>query len=1778
MKQKSLSWVTLWAGILAGLWCAPSGRTAPARLAPAGGATASSAAYGSIVADGVDGNRDGQFYTGGSVWHTTSPDTAAFFEIDLGSVFTLDRVMIWPRRDAVQSTLRDFRIKALDATGATVWQRDFFLTPIPAPSPIVAMNEPWGTSALRGILARRVRIERIPSATAPTFMTFAEMEVWGGVASAPVNLARLPEASATASAPGFGTTVAAAVDGDLNGDYASNAVTRPIYHSAATGTAEFYQVDLGAMKDIDFITLYNRTDSPTTSQVRLRFLDTGGAEVHTTTVNISRAVTVAGGTQFDITYDPPANVRARRLRIENLTTGALALAEVEIFGPTVDIIPPLLVRRYPEQGALFSELTSVDMSFNEDMIGVTATDLLINGSPATSVTAQGLRSFIFSFPTPSSGLVTLTVPPSSMTDAAGNGFVGSTWSLTVDSTLPAPRPFISEFMADNRGGLRDVDGDAPDWIEIYNPGPTPVNLGGWFLSDTATTLMKWAFPTPTVLEPGQSVVVFASSKNRAGAGAELHTNFKLDPDGESVILTKPDGITIASSVLQFPPQQPNVSYGIGRSFSGVALLGDGASARVLVPTGHLAGWTSPTYDDASWSSAQVGMGYDQSATLGGNGSPLAWWNFNNASTPTQALDATGHGNTGTVVAGAAFTADAGGRTGLPGDRAMNFPGTGVVTVPSAATGAFDAITTRNALTLSLWCYGAPTMPVQHYIFYAGSASTGGSRLLDAHLPWTDSNIYWDTAGCCDPSLTRIFVGEPNPANYRGRWNHYVFIKNGNRKEIWQNGFLLISGINSQPMENFRSLFLGSSSSVGGAGTSYAGQLDDIALWDGALRPEQIAQLTLGASPLSVRALTPLIRTDLGSAMRTVNATAYVRLPFTLTDPASLDLLTLKMRYDDGFVAWLNGVEITRRQAPASVAWNSTATSRRLGGEASDVVEIDISRFASLLRPGGNVLALQGLNASASDAEFLILPELIAGTSLPGRFFPHPTPGLANETGATGFVNDVKFSPQRGFYDSAFNVTLTCSTPGAIIRYSLDSSTPLATSPLGGASPLTVAISGTTTLRAAAFFGTLAPTNVDTHTYLFASRVAAQVAPPSAPPAWTGGPADFAMDARVPGPTPPPGYSLRESLLSLPTLSLTADPADLWGPNGLYRNPSGRGSAYERFTSVEWLDPTGNSEFHLGAGLRIHGNISRDKGFTPKHSFSLKFSSDYGATKLQFPLFAGSAVQEFDELVLRAGSTDTWPCVEWGPSNIGPAGAPALRWDRDWASYIRDQWARDAHLAMGHAAAHGRYTHLYLNGLYWGLYNLTESLGPDHYADHLGGKAQDWDAFRDFNEITDGTRTVWDQLLQMASSGQLNTDAGLRTVQGLRPSDGTRDPALPVLLHVDSLIDYMVLHILIGADDWPNHNWYAARRRTADSDGFHILTWDQEISNVDSTYERSSWGVVYAEASAAGTPMQLYASLRNSPEFRQRFADRIQRHHFNGGALTRARNETRWQSLVREIDHSIVAESARWGDYQANATTPGLPYTRENAWLPHLQHMAMNYWPQINAASLTRYRTANLFPPATVSAPSFSQHGGLFAPSFALGITHTNPAGTLRFTTDGSDPRLWGGGVNPASTSYVSPFSLSSLTVVKARYLTGTTWSPLIEATFTPNPDLDADGMDDAWESLHSLNRGDSSDADRDDDGDGTTNRAEYAALTDPHDPASRFSFTGTVTDLTGWHLHFTAQPGRRYRIDRSDDLLAPSWHTVEIIPPPLVITPQDITFGVGAERKFYRVVAEVPAP
>jgi hypothetical protein len=694
-------------------------------------------------------------------------------------------------------------------------------------------------------------------------------------------------------------------------------------------------------------------------------------------------------------------------------------------------------------------------------------------------------------------------------------------------------------------------------------------------------------------------------------------------------------------------------------------------------------------------------------------------------------------------------------------------------------------------------------------------------------------------------------------------------------------------------------------------------------------------------------------------------------------------------------------------------------------------------YLALVRPDG--ATVEDAFAPAYPEQFTDVSYGVDPTDGARRFFATPTPGTTNGVGYLGVVKDTAFSADRGFYDAPFSVTLASPTEGALIRYTTDGTKPSATEGTLYAGPVT--ISNTCPLRAVAYKAGWLPTDVDTHSYIFVDQVARQ---PRDPPGW---PSDWGPDANVPTNAIPsdyemdprvvtnalPGHTVRDALLDIPTVSLAMLPADFIDRNtGIYANPLSR---WERECSVEYILPSGAPGFHCSCKVEVHGNSSRNPFRMQKHALRLTFTTEYGPAEIGYPLFEDSPVERFNQLILRACFTDSWGLVSWVQSRYRP----------NDSMYIRDVWMKNSFGDMGQPTSHGSYVHLYVNGLYFGLHNLTERVGADFFAGHLGGAPEDWEINDDF--ASPGPR--WNAMLALNPA----TEAGYAQLQ--------------TYLDLDNFCDYMLLHFYADAEDWPAHNGYAAANAVSDDGLFRFFVWDQEIA-------LDCHGRAATRIDSTGGAGTLFQKLRASAEFRQRFADRVYRHCFHSGALSVSASQARYRGLADWIDKAIVAESARWGDtaaktpygndvsqpsplddvnhelYPPASFAPDYCFTREGAWLAERDNVISNYIPAIhntaNAyALLNVLRAEDLYP--DLDPPEFSQNGGEVSSHF--GLTMTAAAGEIYYTPDGTDPRLEGGALSPQALRYegVPVFFTVNPTTLKARALDGTEWSALHEAVF-----------------------------------------------------------------------------------------------------------------------------------
>ena len=649
------------------------------------------------------------------------------------------------------------------------------------------------------------------------------------------------------------------------------------------------------------------------------------------------------------------------------------------------------------------------------------------------------------------------------------------------------------------------------------------------------------------------------------------------------------------------------------------------------------------------------------------------------------------------------------------------------------------------------------------------------------------------------------------------------------------------------------------------------------------------------------------------------------------------------------------------------------------------------------------------------------------TPTPGSRISDKWTGAANSAKYDGAVDDTEFDHDRGFYYAAFNVAISCSTPGATIRYTTDGSEPTMTNGYTY-NNTPILIDTTTCLRAAGFKSNWLSSNVDTQTYIFPAHVIVQTnaqAIAAGYPSYWGRGGDYEMDPEIYN---DPAYSgvIQGALSSIPTLSVAMDKDHLFGSSGIYTNPTQIGISWERPTSAELFDANGVKKFQVNCGIRVQGGASRNPDKAPKHSLSLRFRGGYGPGELDCDLFDGSPVDRFNSLQIRAMYNNSW--IHWDSGQ------------RSRGSMIRDQWVRDSLLDMGEpGGGYGTYVHLYLNGLYWGVFDLHERPDAEHYASHYGGSDDQLDALNSGSAV-DGTTTSWNNLHTMIADA---------VVGGISLSEYQQ---IQQKLDFVNLIDYMMVNHYGENSDWDGHNWRAAGGGIADMP-WRIFSWDAERVLEDVSENRTG-------QNSSGDPSRLFHNMTNSAEFEMLIADRMHKHLFNDGTLMADKTAACWMRRANELDLAIICESARWGDYRRDvhqySNSPYLLYTKNDHWLPEQNRLMNDYFPKraknpLNTGNLlNQYKARGWYP--SVEAPVFNPHGGWNFTGFNVTISNPGGSGAIWYTTNGEDPRLPGGAVNLShATTYSVPLNLSKSTNLKARVLDGTTWSALNEAVYGVGP-------------------------------------------------------------------------------------------------------------------------------
>ncbi len=522
-----------------------------------------------------------------------------------------------------------------------------------------------------------------------------------------------------------------------------------------------------------------------------------------------------------------------------------------------------------------------------------------------------------------------------------------------------------------------------------------------------------------------------------------------------------------------------------------------------------------------------------------------------------------------------------------------------------------------------------------------------------------------------------------------------------------------------------------------------------------------------------------------------------------------------------------------------------------------------------------------------------------------------------------FAADVEppiFSVARGHFDSPFVLEIRASDAGKSIRYTTnggDPSNASAGSILvgpgqdGDVARVAIPIDGTMSVRAVAQAQNGGYSGVQTHSYIFPGEVLKQTAPNRPLQDWGHSGPDWEMDRDIVEHRDSASRLRDTDLKDIPALYVSLPFDELWGVGGIYL----AGEGDRRDASIELLNPAANAGepnqvpgFQVDATVEVTGGSSTERWKTDKLSLRIRFH--HGAT---FPFLAnpgigadGKAVDRFHTLILDARLNESWTHPSSGQRKLG--------------QYTRDQFIADLMIAEGGLAPRGRHVHLYLAGIYWGVYNLHER--PDHHfaASYRGGDSDDWVIVKhNANDVVRGDgvhfQRLWDRTLQP----DIDSEQAFRDISEM--------------LDVDDFTRYLLVNFWGGNTDWSYQNWYASFRPGTPDGKWRFHPWDSEHTMEDVNED-------VTRRDDIASPTGIHRRLMMNPAYRQRF-DAISKSSFaEGGVFHPAKVSALYRVHASEVDAAIRAESARWGDNRRRR-----PYTRGADWQTEYDRLIMEYLPR-----------------------------------------------------------------------------------------------------------------------------------------------------------------------------------------------------------------------------------------
>jgi hypothetical protein len=780
---------------------------------------------------------------------------------------------------------------------------------------------------------------------------------------------------------------------------------------------------------------------------------------------------------------------------------------------------------------------------------------------------------------------------------------------------------------------------------------------------------------------------------------------------------------------------------------------------------------------------------------------------------------------------------------------------------------------------------------------------------------------------------------------------------------------------------------------GSLGTTWtAAEFDDSA-W-------QSAPLPVGFDRKRTPTFDTEIRTDIETQMHSISAVAYLRQAFTVAPGQRIDSLVLRVRYDDGFVVFLNGVEVARRNAAAgSPTFESRATAAHPDAAVLIFEDFNITPAAGALREGTNVLAVAALNSLASNSDFFFDVEVVGSTVTGLRpnervYFADPTPGRVNGPGVAALADPPEFSVLSGSYFGEVSVVLSSAEPDAVIRYTLDRTDPSPTSTVY-TEPIVLATAAE--LRAKTFSPGLLPSRVAAEYYMVIDRAQE----------------NFSSDLPLVVVNTYNGRGVTD--------------ADYVSALAAFFEPSPGGR-----TTL-----TGMPSYLGNAGIKLRGSSSL--GFEKKnYNLEIRDEND----------------EDFDVSLLGMPAESDW--VLHGPFSDKSLMRNALSYE--WSNRVDRYAVRTRFVEMylntqstarlGASAQHYIGVYVFMEKIKRGEHRVNVSrIPPEATAEPevTGGYIFKVDRL---DPGDSGFRTARNMQVAYVYPKERDTPAAQRTwirnffnqFEAALFSPNFADPELGYrrFIDVDSWIDHHILVELTKNIDGYRLSTFMFKEREGKLNMGPIWDYNLSLGNANYLNGGSPEGWYYPQLSAGGCngfpcDYPWWPRLFQDPTFVQRYQERWV-------AMRQS------QLRARDLLGSVQADVVEINEAQARNFQRWRVLGRYD-W-PNF-HIPVTWQDEIDWMSGWISARIEWFDRTIVAAPTFSHAGGEVPEGFELTITA--PAGTnaeIYYTLDGSDPRATNGDPSPTVAVYQGPITITqNVRVVARARFGGEIWSQSQNALF-----------------------------------------------------------------------------------------------------------------------------------